>query len=70
LSAIANDSRFGLDASAWTDDDGERDRFIDELESGMVFINKMVASDPRIPFGGSSNPAMVASWPPTASASS
>jgi len=49
---IANDSRFGLGASAWTDDPQERQRFIDDLESGMVFINRMVASDPRIPFGG------------------
>jgi succinate-semialdehyde dehydrogenase / glutarate-semialdehyde dehydrogenase len=49
---LANDSRFGLGASAWTADDRERERFINELESGMVFINKMVASDARIPFGG------------------
>jgi succinate-semialdehyde dehydrogenase / glutarate-semialdehyde dehydrogenase len=49
---IANDCRFGLGASAWTNDPKERERFIRDLESGMVFINRMVASDPRIPFGG------------------
>jgi succinate-semialdehyde dehydrogenase/glutarate-semialdehyde dehydrogenase len=50
--AVANSSPYGLGASVWTQEETEIERFINELETGSVFANGMVKSDPRLPFGG------------------
>ena len=52
---LANGTRFGLGANAWTNDPRERARFIRDLAAGMVFINGNVTSYPELPFGGVKN---------------
>jgi acyl-CoA reductase-like NAD-dependent aldehyde dehydrogenase len=49
---IANDSEYGLGASIWTQDLDKAERLSSSVESGIVSVNNVVASDPRVPFGG------------------
>lgn len=49
---IANDTDFGLGASLWTNDINKAEKYIKQINAGSVFVNGMVKSDPRLPFGG------------------
>lgn len=49
---LANSTRYGLGSAIWTTDDSEADRAATELKAGCTFVNSIVASDPRLPFGG------------------
>jgi len=49
---LANDSQFGLGAALWTRDPARGERLAAEIEAGAVFVNGLVKSDPRLPFGG------------------
>lgn len=50
--ALANSTSFGLGASFWSNDPQEIEQAIEQIEAGAVFVNGMVKSDPRVPFGG------------------
>jgi succinate-semialdehyde dehydrogenase/glutarate-semialdehyde dehydrogenase len=49
---IANDTRFGLGGSVWTRDAARGERLARRLQCGLAFVNGVVKSDPRLPFGG------------------
>jgi len=49
---IANETRFGLGASIWSQDNNRAERLLSEIQAGLTFVNSIVKSDPRLPFGG------------------
>jgi succinate-semialdehyde dehydrogenase/glutarate-semialdehyde dehydrogenase/succinyl-CoA reductase len=49
---LANDTQYGLGASIWTEDLGKAEKLSRMVQSGLVSVNNIVASDPRVPFGG------------------
>jgi succinate-semialdehyde dehydrogenase/glutarate-semialdehyde dehydrogenase len=49
---LANHSNFGLGASLWTEDRRRAERIVRDIDAGCVFVNGLVKSDPRLPFGG------------------
>ena len=52
---FANDTEFGLGSSIWSEKFAKENNLVKDIEAGMVFVNSMVISDPRIPFGGIKN---------------